>query len=326
MKRDAVIIGSYPNTDLSKEVLKQCILALNQSFDVLLSTHYPVDSDIQNLVKYYTFDTFNELIEENGNPIVWFSNDRFYLQTKHQKNYAYSAYSCMINAIRLLSNKYDYFYYINGDTLIHSDEVNKLVYLKQLMLSQGKKSVFFKEHLGMVEAKIFFSETKYFTDHIAIVNSKQEFIKYTETFSEPYVPYVLESFFSERIDKHTNQNVHIVHQNLGHFFSKSEIDVLNSFNGKPERRRDYSIYLVKEKHSNKIFFVYSNQTLDFEKKTINIRIDDESFTLDNGLYSFYKEVPVTKDVILLEIEGVSNFYVVKDILENHESYIEFNHA
>lgn len=324
MRKDVVIIGSHPSTELSKDTLKQCILNLNGTFDVVLSTHYPVGDDIQQLVNYYIYDSFNELIEGSNNPIVWFKNDMFYLQVRHIKNYAYSAYSCMMNGLRLLQTKYDYFYYINGDTLIESKDIEKLKNMKQIALSQGKKSLFFKEFSGMVDSKIFFSEIKYFLNTIGIVDSKKEFVKYTEAFGTPYIPYVLESFFAERIDGWSKQNVFVLHEAPDKYFSNSQIDVLNSFNGKSERRRDYSIYLIKEKNSNRIFFVYSNSTVDFEKKQINVKIDDDAFVLDNGNYALYKEVLVKADHIQLEIDGVSNIYLVKDILENYDSYIEFN--
>jgi hypothetical protein len=230
----------------------------------------------------------------------------------------------MKNGLRLLQNRYEYFYYVNGDTLIDPSEIDKLKNLKHMTLSQGKKSLFFKQFDGMVDSKIFFSEVKYFMNTIGIVDNKTDFMKYTEAFNEPYVPFVLESFFAERIDGSESQNVCLVYDDLEKYFINSQIDVLNSFNGKSERRRDYSVYLIKEKQSNRIFFVYFNGSVDFEKKQIYIKIDDDAFVLDNGNYSFYKEVIVKTDHIQLEIDGVSNSYTVKDILTNVDSYIEFN--
>jgi hypothetical protein len=62
MKRDLIIIGSYPNTKLSEEVLIKCISSLKDKFDIALATHYPVDKEIQNLVDYYIYDSYNHLI------------------------------------------------------------------------------------------------------------------------------------------------------------------------------------------------------------------------------------------------------------------------
>jgi len=323
MNKDLVIIGSYPSTDLSRNVLKQCILNLQNNFDILLSTHYPVDTDIQTMVNYYVYDNSNELIEGNVNPIVWFSNELFYLQVRHTKNYSYSAYSCMFNGMKVARNKYNYFYYINGDTLINEKDISKLTDLKQITLGQGKKSLFFKEFSGMVDSKIFFSDIKFFLDYIITAESKNLFINYTEHFLTPYVPYVLESFFAERIDNFASQDVFLLQQKPDDYFKNSQMDVLNSFNGKPEKRRDYTIYLIKEKNSNRIFFVYNGAPIDFREKQINIKIYDESFVINNGNYAIYREVYPQSDYIFLEVDGVSNMYSVKDILENVDSYIEF---
>lgn len=323
-KRDLVIIGAYPNNKLSQNVLIDCIERLHGMFDIVLSTHYPVDLGVQKLVEYYVYDSHNELIEENDNPVVWFGNDTFYLQTKHLKNYAYSAYSCMTNGARLLQNEYEYFYYINGDTLIGPQDIDKLLKLKQTMLKAGKRAVFFKEFSGMVDSKMFLSETKFFIDTIAVVNTKNEFIQYTKKFSHPYIPYVLESFFSERIDGWSNNKVHVINVNLEKYFDNSQIDVLISFNGRSETRRDYVTYLVKEKTSDRIFFVYTNNTPEFEKKSIHVKINGDEFTLNNGNYWMYKEAFPDNGCISLEVEGVSNTYNTADILSNSDSYIQFN--
>ena len=90
-----------------------------------------------------------------------------------------------------------------------------------------------------------------------------------------------------------------------------------------ETKRDYLTFLIKEKTSNKIFFVYVNNNPNFEKKEINVKINQDSFTLSNGNYSFYKEV-FADNTILLEVEGVMNSYPVSDIIDNTDSYIQFN--
>lgn len=323
MKKDLVIIGSYPSNDLSKDILKQCIVNLNGTFDVAVSTHYPVNEEIQKLTNYYIFDAFNGLIKNDNNPVVWFQNNIFYLQVKHVNNYAYSAYSCMLNSVKLLQHQYEHFYFVNGDTLITETDISKLLDLKKVMLDKHKKAVFFKEFSGMVDSKIFLSETDFFLREIAVVNTKDEFIEYNQQFTTPYVPYVLESFFSERIDKWCNDSVYTINVGPDKYFTDSKVDVLSSFNGVSERKRDYLIFLVKEKISNKIFFVYVNNNLHFENKEINIKINQDSFKLNNGNYSFYKEV-FAEETILLQIDDVTNTYNVKDIINNADSYIQFN--
>jgi len=323
MKKDLVVIGSYPSNELSKNILKECISKLNNTFDIVLSTHYPVNEEVQKLTNYYVFDAFNGLIETNDNPIIWFQNDIFYLQVKHIKNHAYSAYSCMVSGVELLQSKYEHFYFINGDTLIDSLDISKLFELKQLMLDKKKKAVFFKEFSGMVDSKIFLSEIKFFLETIATTKTKDDFIQYNQRFTAPYVPYVLESFFSERIDRWSSDDVYIIQSSPDKYFTNSKIDVLSSFNGMSETKRDYLTFLIKEKTSNKIFFVYVNNNPNFEKKEINVKINQDSFTLSNGNYSFYKEV-FADNTILLEVEGVMNSYPVSDIIDNTDSYIQFN--
>jgi hypothetical protein len=323
MKKDIVIVGAYPSTEFSKEVLKDCISRLSDSFDVLLTTHYPGGLDIQELVDYYIFDTFNDLIESESNSYLWFNTESFYFQVKIVKNYSYSAYSCMMNAVRLIRHKYEHIYFVNGDTLMGTGDVQKLLSLKQLAASREKKFVAFQEFPGMVDTRIFFSEIDYFIDLIGVLNNKEEFVKYTTTLTHPYSPCILESFFCERIDNWAREDVLIVPQKPEIYFSNSVIDVINCFGGTPVKKRNYQTYLLKEKHSNRILFVYWNTNEDGTSMDIQIKIDDRQFTLNTSTRWFFQEIFPTKDIITLEIENTPYEYLVQDILENHQSYFEF---
>lgn len=316
-----IIIGSYPNTQISIDVLKKCIESLNKNFDIALSTHYPVNVDIQHMCNYYFYDSENPVIQENNNPITWFRNELFYLQVKHLKNHSYAAYSSILNALNVLHKQYSDFFYINGDTLFSETDILKLINLKDQI--GNKKAIFFKEFEGMVDAKIFYSDIKFFIKEFSNINSKDDFVKYTKSFVTPYVSNVLESYFAERIDKYFSNDILIINENLGKYFDTSQIDVLESINGNPEKKRDYQVHLVKENKSNKIFFVYINNNVNFEPKKINVKLNDEEFVLNNGNYSFYKEVYYDKEVYL-NVENSVKIYSVDDILKNKDSYIQFN--
>lgn len=333
MKKDLVIIDLYPSTIISQEVLKECILRLNDTFDIALSTHYPVNRDIQDLVQYYIFDSFNELIDIDDSYVVWFKNSEFHLQIKNIKNYSYAAYSTVLNAVNLLHKKYDYFYHINGDVLIHEEDIKKLLHLKTLTLNNNKKCLFFREFEnvfdaqvlkpGVLDAQLFFSSTKFFIEKLAVVSSKQQFVEYNRTFINPYVPNLLESFYAERVDNWSQNEAYLLEEKLENYLNKSEIDALNTFNGTSQKRKTYQIYLVKHNISNKIFFVYITNSIDGNKQPLDVKIDDTRFVISNQIYSYYKEVVPNKDYIKMEIEGTVSTYSVKEVLDNHETYIEF---
>lgn len=236
MEKNLIIIGSYPNTQISVDVLKKCIESLKEEFDIALSTHYPIQMDIQNMCNYYLYDSDNEVIEQNNNPIIWFKNELFYLQIKHLKNHAYSAYSTILNALNGINKKYSDFFYVNGDTLFSEMDIIKLLDLKKLTKDNGKKALFFKEFEGMLEAKIFYSDINFFINEFSNVRNKHDFIKYTKHFTTPYVPNVLESYFAERVDKYFSNDIFIINENLENYFNNSQIDVLISFNGNSKRK------------------------------------------------------------------------------------------
>lgn len=320
--KNLVVVGTYPNSKISQDVLKKCLNSLKNDFDILLSAHYPVDESIQNLTNFYIYDSNNEIIENTNNPVVWYANNLFYLQVKHKKNFAYATYTLMKNSFNFSLDKYNDFFYINGDTILDPDDIGKLISLKKETLTQNKQSFFFKEFDGMLDTKVFYCQIDFFKKLLQ-VNSKDEFVNYTGQFKTPYIPFILESYFSEIIDKNFKDNVNIIYKKLDEYLNKSQIDVISSFNGVAENKRDYNIYLLKEDKSNKIFFVYVNNNQNYIPKTIQIQVDNDSFTLENGYYSYYKEVFHNDKEITLKVENVEKKYQISDILENKECYIRF---
>ena len=79
VKKDLVILGSYPSSDKSKEVLKACIKSLKEHFDIMLCTHYPADFETQNMVNYYIYDYRNEMVV-NEDVYIYGDCDQFYFQ------------------------------------------------------------------------------------------------------------------------------------------------------------------------------------------------------------------------------------------------------
>ncbi len=64
MLNNLVIILSHCDTPPKVKVLKETIASLRSiDIDILLTSHIPVDLDIQDMVDYYIFDKSNPVID-----------------------------------------------------------------------------------------------------------------------------------------------------------------------------------------------------------------------------------------------------------------------
>jgi hypothetical protein len=62
ISKEVIVIGTYPNTSIRKQLTVDCIAAASElGRPIMLVSHYPVDEDIQDLVDYYVYDRHNPL-------------------------------------------------------------------------------------------------------------------------------------------------------------------------------------------------------------------------------------------------------------------------
>jgi len=91
--RECFLVTAYCNTIEKKTILKQCISELKRyNIDIMIHAHYPLDSDIQNSVKYYIYNSTNPVISDGTKSIINWRymtevNKRFTLLT-HDVGYA----------------------------------------------------------------------------------------------------------------------------------------------------------------------------------------------------------------------------------------------
>jgi hypothetical protein len=122
--REAVLIGAYTNTIEKELTLIETILDWKKyNLPVILSTHYPVNNNIQNLVDYYIFDKEQYLDPAIMNQHIY-SCSSFEIVANFDRPYhAPAALIAYQNAIRLLDNKYDFIYLQDYDVMLNKNKI-----------------------------------------------------------------------------------------------------------------------------------------------------------------------------------------------------------
>jgi len=133
-KKNLVIILSHCDTPLKIKTLKETITSLRSvGVDILLTSHIPIDLDIQDMVDYFIFDKNNPLISiEEKQLVSWYkiylnSLDRWVkLQVPHQDHWG-GVMNQIIKAADVgLSLDYDCYTFLGYDVSL------KEVHLKEL--------------------------------------------------------------------------------------------------------------------------------------------------------------------------------------------------
>lgn len=138
---DVVVVNAYANNKEKTDTLKECLKQLRKTGkEIILSTHFPVGTDIQRLVDYYVYDCNNPMLDKGC--FYWFESDdifyrsnRFGLSTK-----AYANMSALKNGVEFAQRiGKKFFYYMEYDSIIDDSELHKLGDLRSRIDSEGKK-------------------------------------------------------------------------------------------------------------------------------------------------------------------------------------------
>lgn len=333
--KSLAILGSYPNTDIGVKVLKQSIESLKDHFDILLSTHYPVDKEIQQMVKYYIYDHRNEKLKHEFDTYTWWwGSPELYVHTEgsgKKENHHYACYRLITNAIEFIKDYYEDFYYIEGDCIFHPDDVIKLKKMKEDSLSNDKKASFFTIGDDFFTALAFWSKMDFYVETISVLKTAQEFSEYTGGKNS------LEKFYAQEIkSKNKLSDIHMMRDISSiSYFDKSKMAQMMHIPSGNTVSANYRIVLVRQTLSfperkldtNNIYFVFSGKGYydTNQREEIHIKIDkDTPFVLNTGDYCYWKQIVPTSDKILVQHNGIIDEYSVDEILSDTNSFIIFN--
>ena len=105
LKDNIFIIGTWTNTKEKEEILVKCIKKVKQfGADILLVSHYPVASYIQNMVDYYLYDKNNEVLEKKDyskysiGSKLWLNRKDFKIEIKYPYHHDYAIWCSWRNA------------------------------------------------------------------------------------------------------------------------------------------------------------------------------------------------------------------------------------
>ena len=225
-KKDIIIIGTYPDHPKKMDMLRECIERVRPlGYDILVVSHYPIPTDIQEMVDYVIYDKENTQILYSC-PEYTFTTKGFTLKKlSNEGGHALSVVKNINNGVNYANYlKYRFFFYMECDNLFGPDDLSKIEILKNSMFMENKKMVLFYSNIEdeIYETLVFGGIPSYYCKEIHLPIIESDFKG--ETVS-------LERFFHYTHSKNSS-SYFIVNSTSNEYFLNSEMN------------KEYTKYLV----------------------------------------------------------------------------------
>ena len=271
MKR-LIIIDTYPIGKREQSILNMCIDALvGKGYDLMITTHYPVDKSISDKVNYVIYDSNNTFLPEHLTPFYWLDTTDFKLKI-YNAGHTLPICRNLSNGIHLASSlKYDDFVFMEADVILSDSDFTLLDSYLNEMNQNDKKMVFFKPE-GYRDAGSYVYETLLFAgkpDYF--LNIFKPPLNVEEWLSLP-MGYTLELSFYEQFSKY-EQDYFILNDHSSVIFSTSQVNLFRYglFNCEMvynEDHPDYPILFIVNsliETNPKYIWIFKNDVLIYEK-------------------------------------------------------------
>jgi hypothetical protein len=140
------IIAAYTPTIDKQKLLAECVQAIREAgtnFDIMITAHSPISSDIIDMVDYYVYDKDNRFSRGNS-MILWKQAHGVTVNRYVKKSHEYPIIRLVRNAFHLAKvNEYEFFFGTDFDNIFSKEDIKKLLVLKSRMIEENKSLIFF---------------------------------------------------------------------------------------------------------------------------------------------------------------------------------------
>ena len=303
-----IILGAYPSNKYSEEVLVECIdIFSNSGYDIMLTSHLPIPTYIQEKVNYFIYDKENIILEEEFSTVLFTETPHFKVEVKNN-SHLLAVSKNINNGINLSKNLgYEFFYFIECDNLMSEGDMGKLELLRKTMFEEDKKMIAFQylnEGYHINETLIFGGCPKYFTKNIKLPTTKYEFLNYISTTDTS-----LEKIFYKKTKNQTS-NFLLIDVPSYSFFSESNINKIS---------HNYCVEVIGNNRDESLMLWLTNFS---HKDNITLKINGGGeIVLVPGEWLF--DYISLDDLDVIDVEINENGYITNKKFEITEDKMEY---
>jgi hypothetical protein len=320
MKR-LIIIDTYPIGKREQLILNMCIDALvGKGYDLMITTHCPVDKSIADKVNYVVYDSNNTFLPEHLTPYYWVETLDFKLNIF---NSGHTLPICrnVSNGIHLATSlKYDDFIFMEADVILSNQDLKLLTSYLDEMNTKQKKMVFFKPEgyrdtggSYVYETLLFAGKPEYFLSKFKPPLSVEDWL------SLP-MGYTLELSFYEQFSKYENDFL-ILNDHSSVIFTTSKVNLFR-----------YGLFncemVYNEDHPDYPTLFISNSLIEPEPKHVFIYKNDiliSQFILNKSHFwhNAYRFDDSTIRVLITDDKEKQLVFIDKSFIMKEENNINF---
>jgi hypothetical protein len=338
MKKQLLIIGCYLDNDIKRDILRKNLQTLANQFDILLSSHRPIDTEFQAQAKYVIYDSNNDLGNQDGY-IVWYGYGNVYQQWNYEisHNPSYAVYQLIRTPLSFAKLQgYDSFIYMEGDLLVSEYDVSKLLNLKIEAVSEGKRACFFNGVSSNLwwDCQLFYSEIDFLLQNTPNLFTFSEFREYCDNIGAGGW---LESFLYHTLYSPNVLQIKAMNKSVQQYMTKSQLNLsevnVTFSDYKFQLSSDkvdggytqYAIYILKEQDTDRIFLTYRRITEN--APVLNVYINDTVCISVRGQEEFlYTEIFPDESFTLKLVDNgkiVRESNLLREYVLNSYDFIKF---
>ena len=325
LDEECIILGTYPNIKDRVQWTKDTINSLKPlGRKIILVSHYPVDTDIQNMVDCYVYDGHNPLTHHSYYTRFYNDQPDYFAEINinglKNSNQSLTVLTNMFNGAKVAKQLgFNRFFYTTYDVILDPKDISivnevfktdKKLYAATLPTPQGK---------GIQTNGIMF-DTDFFLKEFDDVRTPEEWNEVCkrrrcENYLEDYLSKVIFSFNPNDIQVVTNnKDTILIHSGLG-IASNSEYYSIIPIVGKPNF---YMFYFFTYNRDNRMIYVSIGDLI--WKRIIPSQKHE-------WLYEFeFNEDPITVRIDFYDGDNaykIEEFYLSKDTIDKYQNTGKF---
>jgi hypothetical protein len=312
-KKDIIIIGTYPDHPKKMDMLRECIERVRPlGYDILVVSHYPIPTDIQEMVDYVIYDKENTQMLYSCPEYSFVTNEFTLRKLSNEGGHALSVVKNINNGVNYVNYlNYEFFFYIECDNLFGPEDLLKIEILKNSMFLELKKMLLFNPPIekDSYETLVFGGIPSYYCDKVHLPITEHDFKG--EKVS-------LERFFN--YTHHQNDSsYYIINSSSQEYFPNSEIN---------KEYTKFIVWVVGSNNNSKLYLFIRN--LPENPNSIEVTINSKPPKEIGGggwyLVDVHLGEPIIVKVVCDGVETIKEFGMTEDDKFNYfkKGFIKFN--
>jgi hypothetical protein len=276
------IISAHANTIEKQKILLDCIHSIKScGFDIMVVSHIVIPEHICKEVNYCVYDSDNTLNQKTGT-YYWMTVGDMKVIIFTNKSHDFPVIKNFRNGLYLAkANGYEFFLRTEYDNIFSTTEVHKIVELKEQMLQQSKRLIFFHAENNSWDVDGIKLNGIYY-ETLLMGGMVDEFVE------------GIDRYFPKMLDEYNNLFGRIIHNRPGcleHYLYDAFLYknyktvrvptfVQNYFPESQINKLQYmavSDCMILPRKSNGKYYLYTS-TNDTKQNTFKIYVDDEFVT------------------------------------------------